>query len=298
MSSMQNKNLVNAKNAILLANKYQFAIPHININNLEWIHASIDAAIQANCPIILGVSMGAAKYMGGYKLVYNMVNDYMNYTDCSVEVILHLDHGNYESCLEAINSGFSSVMFDGSSLPFKENIEKCKILSELCNKQNISLEVEVGSIGGEEDGINSDGELADINQCIEISKLQIDFLAAGIGNIHGLYPQNWKGLNFGLLQEIASKTMKPIVLHGGSGIDDKQIIESIRLGIRKINVNTECQIAFSEALKNYFETTNNILDKKAYDPRKYLKIGKQAIINVCLEKFKLFNCFDVYNKDA
>ena len=168
----------------------------------------------------------------------------------------------------------------------------------MCNKQNISLEVEVGSIGGEEDGINSDGELADINQCIEISKLKIDFLAAGIGNIHGLYPQNWKGLNFGLLQEIASKTMKPIVLHGGSGIDDKQIIESIRLGIRKINVNTECQIAFSEALKNYFETTKNILDKKAYDPRKYLKIGKQAIINVCLEKFKLFNCFDVYNKDV
>lgn len=294
---MNNKNLVNAYNAINLANKYKFAIPHININNLEWIQSAIDAAMLSNCPIILGVSVGAAKYMGGYNLVFNMVNDYMNYVDCDVEVILHLDHGNYDACLEAINAGFTSIMFDGSSLPFDENLYKTNQLSKICKSKNISLEVEVGAIGGEEDGINNAGELADINQCIKISNLDIDFLAAGIGNIHGIYPSNWKGLNFELLSNINKKTNKPIVLHGGSGIDDNQIKQAIELGIRKINVNTECQIAFSMELKKYFDNIDNILENKLYDPRKYLKLGKKAIIETCISKFKLFNCYNIYNKE-
>lgn len=294
---MNNKNLVNAYNAINLANKYKFAIPHININNLEWIQSAIDAAMLSNCPIILGVSVGAAKYMGGYNLVFNMVNDYMNYVDCNVEVILHLDHGNYDACLEAINAGFTSIMFDGSSLPFDENLCKTDQLSKICKSKNISLEVEVGAIGGEEDGINNAGELADINQCIKISNLDIDFLAAGIGNIHGIYPSNWKGLNFELLSNINKKTNKPIVLHGGSGIDDNQIKQAIELGIRKINVNTECQIAFSMELKKYFDNIDNILENKLYDPRKYLKLGKKALIDTCISKFKLFNCYNIYNKE-
>lgn len=294
---MKNQNLVNAKNVICLANKYKFAIPHININNLEWIQSTIDAAILGNCPIILGVSMGAAKYMGGYKLIYNMVNDYMNYIKCNVEVVLHLDHGNFEACKEAVDAGFTSIMFDGSSLPFEENLIKSKELIDICQSKDISIEVEVGAIGGEEDGISNDGELADLTQCLEISKLPIDFLAAGIGNIHGIYPSNWKGLNFELLNQIAIQTNKPIVLHGGSGIDNTQIQKAIELGIRKINVNTECQIAFSNELKKYFDNVDNILEKKSYDPRKYLKLGKQAIIDVCIEKFKLFNCFNIYNKE-
>ncbi len=297
LNAMKNSMLVNAKNAINLANKYNFAIAHININNLEWIQSAIDAAIFAKCPIILGVSMGAAKYMGGYKLIYNMVNDYMNYINCSIEVILHLDHGNYQACLDAIEAGFTSIMFDGSSLPFNENIKKTTELLSICQQKNISIEVEVGSIGGEEDGICTDGEMANINECIEISKLPIDFLAAGIGNVHGIYPKNWKGLNFSLLEEINKKTNLPLVLHGGSGIDDNQIKKSIMLGIRKINVNTECQIAFSKTLKQYFVDTQDLLIKKSYDPRKYLKLGKNAIFEVCIEKFKLFNCFNIYNKE-
>lgn len=294
---MINKKLVNASNAICLSNKYKFAIPHININNLEWIQSCIDAAIYAKCPIILGVSMGAAKYMGGYKLIFNMVNDYMNYVNCNVDVTLHLDHGNYESCLEAIDAGFTSVMFDGSSLDFEENFRKSEELAKICSAKNISLEVEVGGIGGDEDGVSNDGELASIDQCTTISKLPIDFLAAGIGNIHGIYPSNWKGLNFNLLSNIYNLTKKPIVLHGGSGIPDEQITKAIELGVRKINVNTECQIDFSLALKNYFDNVENIMLNKSYDPRKYLKLGKQAIIDICVSKFKLFKCFNIYDKE-
>lgn len=275
-----------------LANKNKFAVPHININNLEWIRAVITAANQAKSPLILGVSEGAAKYMGGFQVVRDMVEDTILKMNPIVPICLHLDHGTYDSCLGAIAAGFSSIMFDGSSLPFNENVEKTEELIKLCQQYNASIEVEVGAIGGEEDGVTSSGELADINECVLISKHNIDVLAAGIGNIHGLYPENWKGLNFELLSEIADKTKKPLVLHGGSGIDDEQIKKAIALGVRKINVNTECQIAFTQAIYQYVKDHPNYLDNKAYDPRKYLKLGMQAIIDTCIEKMKLFGSFN------
>ncbi len=291
---MKNKNLVNAKNLIELSLKYEFAIPHININNLEWIHAVIDSAILANTPVIIGVSHGAIKYMGGYNIVYNMVNDYMNFIDCKVPIILHLDHGTYEGCIDAINAGFTSVMFDGSKLPIDDNLILTEKLILLCKKHNVSIETEVGSIGGIEDGITSNGEMANLDDCIKMSKLPIDFLAAGIGNIHGLYPSNWAGLNFDLLNKIFKSTNIPIVLHGGSGISDEQIKKAIKLGVRKINVNTECQIAAAQCLYNLFtDSAYDIFYNKNYDPRKYLSLLKQAIINVCVEKYKLFNCYNI-----
>ena len=289
---MKFNQLVNMKDMLKLANENSFAIPHININNLEWIQASLKAAIQARSPIILGVSEGAAKYMGSFKLVHDMVINVMTNLNCDIPVCLHLDHGTYDGCLSALEAGFSSVMFDGSSLDFDKNLELSKNVAELCKKQNASLEVEVGSIGGEEDGVSSEGELADINECIAISKLDIDCLAAGIGNIHGLYPANWKGLNFKVLSDISQATNKPLVLHGGSGIDDEQIKKAISLGVRKINVNTECQIAFTDAIYKYVSQNPNYLENKTYDPRKYLKLGMQAIIDTCIEKMKLFNSFN------
>lgn len=292
---MKRNNLVNAKNMIDLANEKQFAIPHINVNNLEWINACLQAAEQAKSPIIVGVSQGAAKYMGDYKLIANLVQNSIDAFNITVPVCLHLDHGNYESCLLAIEAGFTSIMFDGSHLPFNENLSKTKELIKLCKEKNLSIEVEIGTIGGYEDGVSTSGELANINECIEISKLEIDFLAAGIGNVHGLYPNNWKGINFELLEEISSKTKKALVLHGGSGIPNDMISKSIKLGIRKINVNTECQISFSSSIKDYFEKNPNILSNHNYDPRKYLKLGSQAIINTCLEKMELFKSKNTIN---
>lgn len=283
-----NSLLVNAKQMLFLANKHSFAIPHININNLEWIQAVLTAAQTAKSPVILGVSEGAIKYMGGYNIVVDMVNDTIKNLEISIPVCLHLDHGTYDGCLKAIEAGFSSIMYDGSHGPFKENVKNSQYLVELCKTHNLSIEVEVGTIGGYEDGASTSGELANLEECIEISELDIDFLAAGIGNIHGVYPQNWKGLDFDLLTAIATKTKKGIVLHGGSGISDEMIKKSISLGVRKINVNTECQIAFSEAVKSYFEEHDNLIVGHSYDPRKYLKIGQQAIVKTCLEKMKLF----------
>lgn len=287
--------LVNAKNMILLANEKKFAIPHININNLEWIQGALKAAELAKSPIILGVSEGAAKYMGGYKLIANLVNNVIESNDITIPVCLHLDHGSYEACLLAIDAGFTSIMFDGSHLPFSENLKKTKELINLCKQKELTIEVEVGTIGGYEDGRTTNGEYADINECIEISKLEIDFLAAGIGNIHGIYPSNWQGINFDLLNKIAIKTKKPMVLHGGSGIPNEMIKKSIEFGIRKINVNTECQIAFSSEIQKYFQNNQNIFINHNYDPRKYLKLGIQAIIDTCLEKIELFNSKNTIN---
>lgn len=284
--------LVNAKEMLDLACKNSFAIPHININNLEWIQASLTAAMQAKSPIILGVSEGAAKYMGSFKVIHDMVLETMIALNCDVPVCLHLDHGTYQGCLKALEADFSSIMFDGSHLDFEENLKLTKELKELCAKKDVSLEVEVGAIGGEEDGVASAGELADVNQCEIMAATGIDMLAAGIGNIHGLYPANWKGLNFEVLKEISEKTQKPLVLHGGSGIPNDQIVKSIELGVRKINVNTECQLAFTAAIYKYTQEHPDFLVNKAYDPRKYLKVGKQAIVDTCIEKFKLFNSFN------
>lgn len=290
--TMKTNNLVNMRAMLELANQNKFAVPHININNLEWIRAVLTAAMTARSPLILGVSEGAVKYMGGFKVVTDMVVDTMEQMQTDVPVCLHLDHGTYDGCLKALASGFSSVMFDGSSLPFADNIAKTQELLALCEQHKASLEVEVGAIGGEEDGVSSSGELADIHECVTISQCNIDALAAGIGNIHGLYPDNWKGLNFDLLAEISEKTQKPLVLHGGSGIDDDQIQKAIRLGVRKINVNTECQIAFTQAVYQYVSQHPNCLENKAYDPRKYLKLGMQAITDTCIAKMKLFGSFN------
>lgn len=292
---MKKNNLVNAKSMIDLANQKEFAIPHINVNNLEWIRASLQAAEQAKSPIIIAVSQGAAKYMGDYKLIANLVQNSIDVLNITVPVCLHLDHGNYESCLLAIEAGFTSIMFDGSHLPFEENLDKTKKLIKICKEKDLSIEVEVGTIGGYEDGISTNGELANVDECVEISKLGIDFLAAGIGNIHGLYPENWKGLDFNLLKEISDKTKKALVLHGGSGIPNDMISKSIKLGIRKINVNTECQIAFSESIKKYFVENPNIFIDHKYDPRKYLKLGSQAIIDTCLDKMELFKSKNTIN---
>lgn len=292
---MTKNKLVNAKNMILLANERKFAIPHININNLEWIQGSLKAAQLAKSPIILGVSEGAAKYMGGYKLISNLVQNAIDAFDITIPVCLHLDHGTYDGCLAAIESGFTSIMFDGSHLTFSENLEKTKELINICKQKNLSIEVEVGTIGGYEDGATTNGELANINECVEISKLDIDFLAAGIGNIHGLYPENWTGIDFNLLCQIVDKTKKAIVLHGGSGIPNEMVQKAIEFGIRKINVNTECQVAFSSKVKQYFEENSNIFVNHNYDPRKYLKLGIQAIVDTCLEKMELFHSKNTIN---
>lgn len=292
---MTKNKLVNAKNMILLANERKFAIPHININNLEWIQGSLKAAQLAKSPIILGVSEGAAKYMGGYKLIANLVQNVIDAFDITIPVCLHLDHGTYDGCLAAIESGFTSIMFDGSHLTFSENLEKTKELINICKQKDLSIEVEVGTIGGYEDGATTNGELANINECVEISKLDIDFLAAGIGNIHGLYPENWTGIDFHLLCQIVDKTKKAIVLHGGSGIPNEMVQKAIEFGIRKINVNTECQVAFSSKVKQYFEENSNIFVNHNYDPRKYLKLGIQAIVDTCLEKMELFHSKNTIN---
>lgn len=295
MTMTNNSHLVNAKKMLALANEFSFAIPHININNLEWIQAVLAASQQAQSPVILGVSEGAAKYMGGYKIIVEMVNNTIISQNITIPVCLHLDHGGYNACFNAIEAGFTSIMYDGSHEPFSENLKNSKELAKLCKKHNLSLEVEVGTIGGYEDGKSTIGEFANIDECIEISKLDIDFLAAGIGNIHGVYPNDWKGLNFTLLQEIVQKTCKGFVLHGGSGISDDMIRKAIKLGVRKINVNTECQIAFSKAIKQYFIDNPDLISNHNYDPRKYLKIGKEAIIKTCIDKMALFGSKDKIN---
>lgn len=282
--------LVNMNEMLKKAVEGKYAVAHININNLEWIKAALTAAQQNNAPIILGVSEGAVKYMCGYKNVVDMVNNCLETLNITVPVALHLDHGSYEGALKAIDAGFSSVMFDGSKYKFEENL---KLLNDVLTKahaKNMSVEAEVGAIGGSEDGTVSNGELADVSECQKMSTAGISCLAAGIGNIHGIYPADWKGLNFERLTEIANVTNHiPLVLHGGSGIPTEMIKEAISKGVAKINVNTECQLSFAEATRKYIEAKKDLdLDGKGFDPRKLLKPGTQAIIDIITQKMELF----------
>ncbi len=272
--------LVSATEMINKAHEGHYAIGAFNINNMEWIKAILLGCEAKQSPVMLGVSEGAAKYMCGYKNAVDMVKNIMAFYNITVPVAIHLDHGSYKGVKEAIEAGFTSVMFDGSHYPIEENIEKSKELIELAHSKGISIECEVGGIGGEEDGVVSAGEVADPNECKEIADLGVDFLAAGIGNIHGKYPADWKGLNFEVLGEIQKITDgKPLVLHGGSGIPQPMVKEAIVLGVSKVNINTECQLVFAEATRKYVEEGKD-LTNKGWDPRKLLKPGTDAIQNL------------------
>ena len=283
--------LVNMSKMLMAARHGGYAIPAININNLEWICAILDACQEAGSPIILGVSAGASKYMQGWKNVVDMVNNVINFKNITIPVALHVDHGKYDDCVQALAAGFSSVMFDGSSLDIATNIAKTKEIVALANKYNATVEAEVGGIGGNEDGVVSTGEIANVDECKQMAQeTGICCLAAGIGNIHGIYPKDWKGLNFVKLKEIASVVNNlPLVLHGGTGIDQEQIKQAISLGISKINVNTECQIAFAQATRQYIEQKKDLdTSAKGFDPRKLLRPGCIAIKDKVLEKITIF----------
>lgn len=280
--------LVSAKEMLNKAKQGKYAVGQFNINNLEWTKAILLTAQENNSPVILGVSEGAAKYMGGFDTVVGMVNGLLKGLNITVPVALHIDHGSYDGALKAMDAGFSSIMFDGSHYPFEENIEKTKEIVDLAHSKGISVEAEVGSIGGEEDGVIGAGEVADPQECKAISELGIDFLAAGIGNIHGKYPENWTGLNFEVLGKINKATGDmPLVLHGGSGIPEHMIKEAISLGVAKINVNTECQLVFADATRKYIEEGKD-LQGKGFDPRKLLAPGVDAIKTCVKEKMELF----------
>lgn len=280
--------LVSAKEMLVKAHEGHYAVGQFNINNLEWTKSILLAAQETNSPVILGVSEGAGKYMTGYKTVVAMVNAMVDSLGISVPVALHLDHGSYDGAKACIDAGFSSVMFDGSHYDFEENVAKSKEIIALANAQGISVECEVGSIGGEEDGVVGNGEVADPEECGKIAELGVDMLAAGIGNIHGKYPENWAGLNFEVLAEIQAKTNgKPLVLHGGSGIPSDMIKKAISLGVSKINVNTECQLVFAEATRKYIEAGKD-KEGKGFDPRKLLAPGTEAIKAMVVEKIKEF----------
>ncbi len=280
--------LVSAKEMLEKAKAGHYAVGQFNINNLEWTKAILTAAQDMKSPVILGVSEGASKYMTGYKTVAAMVRAMDEVLGITVPVAIHLDHGEYEGAKKAMMDGYTSVMFDGSKYPIDENIEKTKEIISLAHARGVSVEAEVGSIGGEEDGVVGAGEIADPAECKRIADLGVDMLAAGIGNIHGKYPANWKGLAFDGLAKIQALTGKmPLVLHGGTGIPEGMIREAIHLGVSKINVNTECQLSFAEATRQYIEAGKDI-QGKGYDPRKLLKPGTDAIYNTVIEKIKLF----------
>lgn len=280
--------LVSAEKMLKDALKGKYAIGHFNINNLEWTKAVLETAEEMKSPVILGVSEGAGKYMGGFKTVVGMVKGMVEELNITVPVAIHLDHGSYEGAKKAIAAGFTSVMFDGSHYPIDENVEKTKEIVELAHSKGISVEAEVGAIGGEEDGVVGSGEIADPMECKRISELGIDFLAAGIGNIHGQYPENWKGLDFDALAKIQEQIGDmPLVLHGGTGISEEMIKESISLGVSKINVNTECQLAFAAATREYIEAGKD-REGKGFDPRKLLAPGTAAIKEVVKEKMEIF----------
>ena len=280
--------LVSAKEMLEKAKAGKYAVGQFNINNLEWTKAVLTAAQECNSPVILGVSEGAGKYMTGYKTVSAMVQAMIEEMNITVPVALHLDHGSYDGCMKCIEAGFSSIMFDGSHYPIEENIAKTKELVKICAEKGMSLEAEVGSIGGEEDGVIGMGECADPNECKAVADLGITMLAAGIGNIHGKYPANWKGLSLETLDAIQQKTgTMPLVLHGGTGIPDDMIKKAISLGVAKINVNTECQISFAEATRKYIEAGKD-LEGKGFDPRKLLAPGTAAIVDKVKEKIELF----------
>ena len=280
--------LVSAKEMLQKAKAGHYAVGQFNINNLEWTKAILLTAEECKSPVILGVSEGAGKYMTGYKTVVGMVNGMLEELNITVPVALHLDHGSYEGAKKCIEAGFSSIMFDGSHLPFEENVEKTKELVAICNEKGMSIEAEVGSIGGEEDGVVGMGECADPQECKAIADLGVTMLAAGIGNIHGKYPENWAGLQFDVLDDIQKLTGEmPLVLHGGTGIPEDMIKKAISLGVSKINVNTECQISFAEATRKYIEAGKD-LEGRGFDPRKLLAPGAEAIKATVKEKMEIF----------
>ena len=280
--------LVSAKEMLEKARAGKYAVGQFNINNLEWTKSILLTAEELKSPVILGVSEGAGKYMTGFKTVAAMVEAMIDELKITVPVALHLDHGTYEGCYKCIKAGFSSIMFDGSHYPIAENVEKTKELVKIAHAMGLSLEAEVGSIGGEEDGVVGLGECADLAECKAIADLGIDFLAAGIGNIHGKYPENWPGLRFDVLEKIKEAVGDmPLVLHGGTGIPADMIQKAISLGVAKINVNTECQLSFAEATRKYIEAGKD-QQGKGYDPRKLLAPGAEAIKATVKEKMELF----------
>ena len=280
--------LVSANEMLTKAREGKYAVGQFNINNLEWTKTILLTAQELNSPVILGVSEGAGKYMGGFKTVSGMVNGLLEGLNITVPVALHLDHGTYEGCYKCIEAGFSSIMFDGSHYPIAENVEKTTELVKICNEKGLSLEAEVGAIGGEEDGVIGMGECADPNECKSIADLGVTMLAAGIGNIHGKYPANWPGLSFETLAAVKEKVGDmPLVLHGGTGIPEDMIKKAISLGVAKINVNTECQLAFAAAVRKYIEAGKD-LEGKGFDPRKLLAPGCDAIKETVREKIELF----------
>ncbi|MBE5873734.1 MAG: class II fructose-1,6-bisphosphate aldolase [Lachnospiraceae bacterium] len=280
--------LVSATEMLKKAKAGHYAVGQFNINNLEWTKAILLTAKECKSPVILGVSEGAGKYMGGYTTVVGMVNGLLKDLDIDVPVALHLDHGSFEGCYKCIEAGFSSIMFDGSHYTIDENVAKTKELVAVAHGKGMSIEAEVGSIGGEEDGVVGAGECADPNECKAIADLGVDFLAAGIGNIHGKYPANWQGLSFETLDAVQQKTGDlPLVLHGGTGIPADMIKKAISLGVAKINVNTECQLAFAEATRKYVEAGKD-LEGKGFDPRKLLAPGVEGIKATVKEKMELF----------
>lgn len=282
--------LVSAKEMLDKAKAGHYAVGQFNINNLEWTKAILLTAQECNSPVILGVSEGAGKYMTGFKTVAAMVKAMVEELNITVPVALHLDHGTYEGCQKCVEAGFSSIMFDGSHYPIEENVEKTKELVKLAHDHGMSIEAEVGAIGGEEDGVVGAGECADPMECKAIADLGVDMLAAGIGNIHGIYPENWQGLSFETLDAVQQQTgAMPLVLHGGTGIPDDMIKKAITLGVAKINVNTECQLSFAEATRKYIEAGKD-QQGKGFDPRKLLAPGAAAIVDKCKEKIELFGC--------
>lgn len=280
--------LVSAKDMLQKAKAGHYAVGQFNINNLEWTKAILLTAQELKSPVILGVSEGAGKYMTGYKTVVGMVNGMIEELNITVPVALHLDHGSFEGCMKCIEAGFSSIMFDGSHYPIEENVEKTKELVKITSEKGMSLEAEVGSIGGEEDGVIGKGECADPNECKAIADLGVTMLAAGIGNIHGKYPDNWEGLSFETLDAVSKLTGDmPLVLHGGTGIPEDMIKKAISLGVAKINVNTECQLSFAAATRKYIEEGKD-QQGKGFDPRKLLAPGFEAIKETVKEKMELF----------
>lgn len=280
--------LVSAKEMLEKAVAGKYAVGQFNINNLEWTKAILQTAEELRSPVILGVSEGAGKYMCGFPTVSAMVRSMIRELNITVPVALHLDHGTYEGCFKCIDAGFSSIMFDGSHYPIDENVAKTSELVRICREKGMSLEAEVGAIGGEEDGVIGMGECADPDECKKIADLGVTMLAAGIGNIHGKYPANWKGLSFETLAAVQEKTGKmPLVLHGGTGIPADMIRRAISLGVAKINVNTECQLTFAAAVRKYIEAGKD-LEGKGFDPRKLLAPGVEAIKATVKEKMELF----------
>ena len=284
------KMIVSAKEMIAHAKQERYAVGQFNINNLEWTKAVLLTAQECRAPVILGVSEGAAKYMCGFRTVAAMVQAMTEDLGISIPAALHIDHGSYEGAKNAIEAGFSSIMFDGSHYGIEENLEKSREIIDLCKRKGLSVECEVGSIGGEEDGVIGAGEIADPEECKRIAELGVTMLAAGIGNIHGKYPENWKGLDFAALERIQQAIPgTPLVLHGGTGIPKEMIQKAISLGVCKINVNTECQLAFAAATRRYVEAGKD-LEGKGFDPRKLLAPGFDAIRETVKEKMELFGC--------